>query len=434
MMAILGLDRGQRHIYRALRLSGLGMAEQESRKIVVIGGGPAGVFASIEAKRTNPAAEVILLTEEPCEPYEKPPLSKAVLTGKALPEDALIAGRGGVSAHNVVVELLACCTAIDRAAQEVVTASGRRYPYNSLVIATGSLVRELPQWPLGMRRVHYLRTQDDARALKAGLGQAKHLVIVGGGLIGLEVAASAAHLGVKTTVLEVAPRILGRVCDEETGNFIADTHRRHSVEIHTGTMIDRVQPTDAGIDIVTKAGQPISADIVVVGTGVKPNVALAAAAGLTTDEGIIVDEYCRTSDPAIFAAGDAVRLPGPHGPVRLENWRHAQDHGMTAGRNAAGANEVYRTLPSFWSEQYDLYIQGVGWPSPQPGTRIHRPVDGGGALVFEVMDGILVSAMGINVQRDLAVARRLIERRVPVDAVALADPNRPLAAMLKAAA
>jgi 3-phenylpropionate/trans-cinnamate dioxygenase ferredoxin reductase subunit len=407
------------------------VAEHVSRRIVVIGGGPAGVFAAIEAKKTDPAAEVTLLTEEPCEPYEKPPLSKAVLTGKALPEHALIAGYAGAAAHQIVLEPLACCTTIDRAAHEVVTGSGRRFPYDALVLAPGSLVRELPQWPIGMPRVHYLRTQKDALGLAAALRQSKQLVIVGGGLIGLEVAASAATLGVKTTVMEAGPRILARVCDEETGAVIADAHRRHGVDIHTGDMIARAQPTDVGIDIETKSGQTISADAVVVGTGVKPNIALAAAAGLVTEDGIVVDEHCRTSDPAIFAAGDAVRFPGPRGPIRLENWRHAQDHGAVAGRNAAGTPDVYKTLPSFWSEQYDLYIQGVGWPSAQPGTKIHRPLDGGRVLVFEMADGALVSAMGINAQRDLACARRLIEKNVPVDAAALADPARPLAGMLR---
>ena len=133
---------------------------------------------------------------------------------------------------------------------------------------------------------------------------------------------------------------------------------------------------------------------------------------------------------AIFAAGDAVRFAGPHGLVRLENWRHAQDQGAVAGRNAAGASDAYSTVPSFWSEQYDLYIQGVGWPV-QGSTRVHRPLGGDSVLVFEVSDGRLAYAMGINAQRDLAVARRLIERRVPVDPAALADPAQPLAAMLK---
>jgi NADPH-dependent 2,4-dienoyl-CoA reductase/sulfur reductase-like enzyme len=403
-----------------------------SRTIVVIGGGPAGVFAAIEAKRTDPAARVVLLTDEACEPYEKPPLSKAVLTGKALPEHALIAGSGGTAAHNVVLEQTAICTGIDRAARVVTTASGRDYNYDALVIATGSLVRELQQFPLGMPHVHYLRTESDARALAGALRQARHLLVVGGGLIGLEVAASATELGIATTVLEVAPRILARVCDEETSAFLAGEHRRHGVDLRTGATIGDVRARDEGIVVATGSGEPIDADLVVVGTGVKPNDTLAAAAGLATDNGIVVDAHCRTSDPAIFAAGDAVRFPAPHGPVRLENWRHAQDHGAIAGRNAAGANDVYRQVPSFWSEQYDLYIQGVGWPSAQPGDRIHRPPAGRSRLVFEIADGFLVAALGINAQRDIAAARRLIERRIPVDAAALTDPARPLASLLKA--
>lgn len=408
------------------------MPESRTRNIVVVGGGPAGVLAALEAKRTDPSAEVVLLTEEPCEPYEKPPLSKGVLTGKALPEDAPIAGRGGAAAHNVVVEFLAQCTAIDRAGRNVVTASGRKYPYDSLVLATGCVVRELPQWPAGMPRVHYLRTEKDARALAAELRQSKHLLLIGGGLIGLEVAASARHLGVKTTVLEVGSRILARVCDEETGGFIAEKHRQNGVEIRTGTTITAVHASDAGYDITTSAGDRFLADVIVVGTGVKPNFTLAAAAGLKVEDGIVVDEHCRTSDLNIFAAGDVVRFPGPHGMVRQENWHHAQDHGAVAGRNAAGANEAYRPTPLFWSEQYDLYIQGVGWPPPKPDLHIHRPVAGHCPMVLELVGGALVYAMGINVQRDLAIARRLIERQIAIDPAALADPNKPLAAMLKA--
>jgi 3-phenylpropionate/trans-cinnamate dioxygenase ferredoxin reductase component len=411
------------------------MAEgQSGKRIVVVGGGPAGVLAAIEAKRTDPAARVLLLTDEACEPYEKPPLSKAVLTGKALPEHALIAGAGGVAAQNVVLERTAVVTAIDRARREVIAADGRRYPYDAVVLATGSLVRELPQLPLGMARVHYLRTEADARTLGAALQQAKKLVVVGGGLIGLEAAASATELGVRTTVLEVAPRILARVCDEETGAFVTSEHQRHGIDLRTGVTIVRVNGTSDAIGLVIEGGEIFTADLIVVGTGVKPNDALAAAAGLATDNGIVVDEHCRTSDPAIFAAGDAVRFPAPHGLVRLENWRHALDQGAVAGRNAAGVSEAYRTVPSFWSEQYDMYIQGVGWPPAQPAVRIRRPLSGKSLLAFELVDGVLAYAMGINAQRDLAAARRLIERRIKVDAAALADPNRPLASMLKATA
>jgi NADPH-dependent 2,4-dienoyl-CoA reductase/sulfur reductase-like enzyme len=407
---------------------------QSGKNIVVIGGGPAGVFAAIAAKRAAPAAHVVLLTDEACEPYEKPPLSKAVLTGKALPEHALIAGAKGTAAHNVVLERTALVIAIDRAAGEVVTADGLRCRYDALVLATGSLVRELPPLPLGGKRVHYLRTEVDARALAAALRTCERLLVVGGGLIGLEAAASAAELGINVTVLEVAPRILARVCDEETGAFIAEEHQRHGVDIRTGTMIARVEGGTDSISITTEAGETLTADLVVVGAGVKPNDALASAAGLKTDSGIVVDEFCRTSDPAIFAAGDAVRFPARHGLVRLENWRHAQDQGAVAGRNAAGGSDVYCTVPSFWSEQYDLYIQGVGWPPMPPARRVRRPLAGKSLLSFEIADGALAYATGVNAQRDLAAARRLIERGIPIEADALADPGRPLAALLKATA
>ena len=401
------------------------------RTILVIGGGPAGTLAAIAAKKQDPAAAVTLLTLEPCEPYEKPPLSKAVLLGDVMPGDALIAGPGGVAGHDVVLQTLSRCTAIDRFDRAVVLDDGRRLHYDALVIATGSTPRQIPQLPIGMPRVHYLRTDTDARALQSALRRSRNLLVVGGGLIGLEVAASAAQLGVKVTVLELAPRILARVCDEQTGAVVHAAHSRYGVDIRVGTTLAAAAPqADGRIAAQTGAGDQVIADLVVVGTGSKPDDAVAAAAGLATDDGIVIDAQCRTSDPAIFAAGDAVRFPGPHGLVRMENWRHAQDQGAVAGRNAAGASDTYATVPSFWSEQYDLYIQGVGWPV-QGITRVHRPLGGDGLLVFEISDGRLTHAMGINARRDLASVRRLIERRVPIEPAALADPAQPLAAILK---
>jgi len=401
-----------------------------ARDIVVLGGGPAGTFAAIAAKKHAPEARVTLLSDEPCEPYEKPPLSKAVLLGKAKPFDALIAGPAGLTSHGVELECGARGAAIERNARVLVLEDGRRRSYDTLVLATGSLVREIPQLPAGMPHVHYLRSEADARQLALRLTETRHLLVVGAGLIGLEVAASAATLGVTTTVLELAPRILARVCDEEIGALVDAAHRRHGVDLRLGCAVASASAADGEVDVLTTTGDGLTADVVVVGTGAVPNDRLAAAAGLAVEDGIVVDECCRTSDPNIFAAGDAVRFPGPHGPVRLENWRHAQDHGTIAGRNAAGASEVYRTLPSFWSEQYDLYIQGFGWPAPVT-HRVSRPLPGNAALTFHLRDGHLVGAMGINAQRDLAAVRRLIERDVNVDPAALADPAQSLAAMLK---
>ena len=212
--------------------------------------------------------------------------------------------------------------------------------------------------------------------IKAGLAGCKHLVVIGAGLIGLEVAASAATLGVEVTVIEFAPRIMARACDEETGAMILAEHQHHGVEFELSTSV--VQATtqlNGSVAIETSEGDLFVADLVVVGTGVKPDDALAEAAGLTVQDGIVVDAQCRTSDPDIFAAGDCTRFPGPQGLVRLENWRHAQDHGAVAGRNAAGASDSYNTVPSFWSEQYDLYIQGVGWPDPSA-QKVRRPLAG----------------------------------------------------------
>jgi NADPH-dependent 2,4-dienoyl-CoA reductase/sulfur reductase-like enzyme len=402
-----------------------------ARTIVVIGGGPAAVFAAIEAKKKDASAEVTLLTEEACEPYEKPPLSKAVLLGKANPEDALIAGPGGLAGHGVAVKLNTRCTAIDRSARQVVTTAGT-VPYDALVIATGSTMRELPLLPMGMPRVHYLRTEAHARAIKAALATCKHLVVIGAGLIGLEAAASAAELGIEVTVIEAAPRVMMRACDEETGAFILAEHQHHGVDFDLGATVTQVtSQLDGSTALETSDGEMYVADLVVVGTGVKPDDALAAAAGLAVQDGIVVDAQCRTSDPDIFAAGDATRFATPQGSVRLENWRHAQDHGVIAGRNAAGGSDSYSTVPSYWSEQYDLYIQGIGWPDASA-QKVRRPMTGKATLMLEVKDGVVTYALGINAQRDLAAIRRLIERRIPVDVEALADPAKPFNAMLKA--
>jgi NADPH-dependent 2,4-dienoyl-CoA reductase/sulfur reductase-like enzyme len=403
-----------------------------SRNIVVIGGGPAGVFAAIEAKRRDPGAAVTLLFEEPCEPYERPPLSKAVLLGKAAAADAPIAGPKGLAGHGVSLVCDTRCTVVDRAAHEIIAASGQRFGYDALVIATGSVVRQIPALPLGAPRVHYLRTEAHAQALAGALKSARHLCVIGGGLIGLEVAASATELGVKVTVIEVLPRILARVCDEDTSARVDDAHRRHGVELRLNTVLTHVQPgPDGRIALKTNTHESLMADLVVVGAGAVPDDRLAAAAGLRTDNGIVVDAQCRTSDPQIYAAGDVVRFPGPHGLVRREDWRHAQDQGAVAGRNAAGATDEYRSVPSFWSEQFDLYIQGVGSRPAEPDQKVRRHGAGASQISFELTGPHVAYALGINAQRDIAIVRRLIERQIAVDPIALADPTKPLADLLK---
>jgi NADPH-dependent 2,4-dienoyl-CoA reductase/sulfur reductase-like enzyme len=405
-----------------------------ARRIVIVGAGPAGVGAALGARQQDPSADILLLSDEQCEPYEKPPLSKAVLTGKAKPHEAPIAGPGGVAGHGITLKPGARGAAIDRDARAVVTETGERIPYDALVLATGSINRVLPLFPSGQPPIHYLRHHGEALALREELARSRDLVVVGAGLIGLEVAASAAELGIKTTVLELAPRILGRVCDAETSDFIQAHHAAHGVDIHLGTAITGTHTLPDGRIAVETPGDTFAADLVVVGTGVTPDDRLAKAAGLETQDGILVDDHCVTSDRSILAAGDCTRFPGPLGPVRLENWRHAQEHGAVAGRNAAGGEATYNTTPSFWSEQYDLYIQGIGWPLAAPTTQVRRLIGPKAMLRFDLDGNLVCYVLGINAQRDIAVARRLIERRVPVDPADLADPAKPLAAMLKAKA
>jgi NADPH-dependent 2,4-dienoyl-CoA reductase/sulfur reductase-like enzyme len=406
-----------------------------ARSIVIVGAGPAGVGAALAARQQDPAAEILLLTDELCEPYEKPPLSKAVLTGKAKPHEAPIAGPGGVGGHRITLKLGTRCAAIDRGARAVVTEAAARIPYDALVLATGSINRVLPMFPAGQPRIHYLRHQGEALALRDELGRGRALLVVGAGLIGLEVAASAAELGIKTAVLELAPRILARVCDQETAALIQAHHAAHGVDIRLGTAISGTHLLpDGRIAVETQAGDTFTADLIVVGTGVIPDDRLAKAAGLDVQDGIVVTDHCVTSDPMILAAGDCTRFPGPLSPVRLENWRHGQEHGVVAGRNAAGGDATYAPTPSFWSEQYDLYIQGMGWPPAQPSAQVRRQLGPTAMLRFDLDGDRVAYVLGINAQRDIAVARRLIERRVPVDPADLADPGKPLAAMLKAKA
>jgi NADPH-dependent 2,4-dienoyl-CoA reductase/sulfur reductase-like enzyme len=404
------------------------------RRIVIVGAGPAGVGAALGARAQDPGAEVVLLSDETCEPYEKPPLSKAVLTGKVLPHAAPIAGPKGVAGAGAVLRGGARANAIERAVKAVVLAGGERVPYDRLVLATGSVNRILPMFPPG-ERIHYLRNEAESLALKQELARSRSLIVVGGGLIGLEVAASAAELGLATTVIEIAPRILARVCDEETSALVHARHHEHGADIRVATAAAVLRTSPEGpVAIETTTGERLTADLIVVGAGAVPDDALARSAGLDVSDGIIVDDHGRTSDPSVFAAGDCTRFPGPHGPVRLENWRHAQEHGALVGRNAAGGDFAYSVAPSFWSEQYDLYIQGVGWQPPHPTKRVRRPMPGNATLSFEIDGDRVVYAMGINVQRDIAAARRLIERRVPVDAADLADPAKPLNNLLKAKA
>ena len=402
-------------------------------RILVVGAGPAGVMAAIAAKRRDPAAAVALLSAEDAAPYEKPPLSKAVLLGRAMPEDAPIVPPDQLAGAAIALGRGVAVQAIARRRKCVVTADGRCLPYDRLVLTTGGRLCELAVAPRATPGVHYLRDAADALALRTALRPGRRVAVVGAGLIGLEVAAASATLGLATTVLDIAPSIMARAVPGALADIIQARHEAEGISFRLGIGIVACQAGAAGIVLRLADGTEITADIVVVGVGVRPDDGLAREAGLRTDDGILVDENCRTSDPDIFAAGDATRFrhAGSAGFRREENWRHALDHGAIAGANAAGGDAAYRAVPSFWSEQYDLFIQGVGSVQASAGDPVRRLHGERKLIHFHMADDRIHYAVGIGAAKEMALARRIIERGIAVPAETLSDPQVNLAALLR---
>ncbi|MBS0220458.1 MAG: FAD-dependent oxidoreductase [Proteobacteria bacterium] len=390
-------------------------------------------MAALAAKRTQSDRRVLLLGEEDRDPYEKPPLSKSVLAGLTEPETQLIVKPGMLAAAGVEVAQGAMAVAIDRARRLVHLRNGPPVSYGALVLATGAKARALAALPAGAPNVCYLRTAADALALRTALRGAsgrRPVVVVGGGLIGLEAAASIGRAS--TTVLEAGSSALSRVCSADFAQVVVDRHRSAGVSIRLGVAIASASPSRDGIIVQLDDGTVIEAALLIVGVGGEPNTDLAIAAGLPVDDGILVDEHCRTSDPSIFAAGDVARFRTRwcRTPARLENWRHALDHGEAAGVNAAGGDTAYDCVPSFWSDQYDLRIQAVGWTDGLASPPLRRSVGDDRLIEFHVRDGRVRYAIAVGMGREMGIVRRMIERGTTVTAQVLTDPSVSLQALL----
>jgi len=402
-------------------------------EIVVIGAGPAGVAAALAAKQTQPARRVFLLTEEDRDPYEKPPLSKSVLMGAAEPESKPIADGAALAAAGVIFIRGARAVGIDRGRREVHLFERPPVVYDTLILATGARVRVLPALPQGMARVHYLRTAADALLLREALRRSDRpvdVVVVGAGLIGLEAAAAA---GSAITVLEAGSSAMARVCSADLARMIVDRHARAGARFRFGTTIAAASASKEGVSLRLSDSDVLEAGLVIVGIGSKPDIDLAVAAGLPVGDGILVDAQCRTADPAIFAAGDVAqfRTRWCADPTRLENWRHALDQGHVAGTNAAGGEATYEAVPSFWSDQHDLMIQGAGWPDGLALPCLRRTLGENRVIEFHVGEGRVRYAVAIGAAREINITRRLIERQTLVTPQALADPAVSLQGLLK---
>ncbi len=380
-------------------------------RTIIIGAGQAGLQVAVELRQAGYVGAVTLVGEEAAQPYHRPPLSKAYLTGEKSLDALQMRGQAfyGEQAITFIAGLAA--TGIDRTARQVVLADGTTLPYDHLVLATGAAARPLSCPGHDLDGVMVLRSLEDATALKARLATARHLVVVGGGFIGLEAAASARKLGVAVSLLEMQDRLMARAVGPDVSQHFANVHRSHGVDLRLGQGIAAVIG-DAGRTIAVRmtAGDVLPADIVLAGIGVTPNTALAVAAGLPISNGIVVDEAQRTSDPRIHALGDVCAFPAPHGTglIRLESVQNAVDQAKVVAASITGQPARYQSVPWFWSDQYDLKLQMVGLSQGHDAVIERGSRDENRFSVFYMKAGRLIAIDSINRPADHMRGRKLL--------------------------
>lgn len=399
--------------------------------IVIVGAGQAGGWAAATLRDRGYAGRVVLLGDEPHAPYERPPLSKAVLGGQAPPESTELFSAQRLAQLDIEFQPSVSATRLRLRERQVDTSDGGALGYDKLILCMGGkpLVPALPG--VDSAGVHVVRTRDDALRLRASLGPGKHLVIVGGGWIGLEVAATARQTGSTVTVLEQAPRLCARSVQPGVSAHLAALHAAHGVDIRLNAGLRVVQAQADGKPVAELAdGTRIAADAVVLGVGLQPNDALAREAGIACERGVLVDEYCRTSAEDVYAAGDVAvsAHAAAGGRIRLESWQNAQDQGTAAALSALGETAPYVPTGAVWSEQYDAMVQIVGFPA-LAACEVLRPQADGRALLSMALDagGRLVAAVAVDAARDLRQLRKWIAQGAVLDPALLQRPDVPLA-------
>jgi 3-phenylpropionate/trans-cinnamate dioxygenase ferredoxin reductase subunit len=382
---------------------------------------------------------VTLVGEEPHLPYERPPLSKDAMVAEAEPAPKLVGDSEHYAGRRIACVTSARAVFIDRAARRVTLSDGRSLPYDKLLLATGAVPRKLTLPGADSARCVYLRTHDDALRIRGALKGGSRVAILGGGFIGLEIAASARKRGADVTVIEALPRILTRGVPEVIAEIVDARHRREGVTLACGKAVLALRETPSGIEIGLTDGGTVAADLLVIGIGAVPVTDLAQKAGLAIENGIAVDAQLRTSDPDIYAAGDCCSFPlAVYGGrrVRLESWRNAQDQGQLAARNMLGAAESAAAVPWFWSDQYDLTLQIAGLPDEGTQT-VRRDLSPDAIILFHLAgDGRLVAASGIArgnaMAKDIRLAEMLIAKGARPDPAALAQADVKLKSLLTA--
>lgn len=388
----------------------------DGEALVIVGAGQAGARAAVAMRRAGHAGPILLIGEEEEEPYERPPLSKEMLTGAATRASIRVLPAGRLEELGIDLRLGRCVIGIDRAARTVALSDGSTIPYGKLLLATGARARRLRVPGADLPGVFHLRIIADSEALGLALRSARRVAVVGAGFIGLEIASAARKAGCAVTVLEREGAPLERLLPPAAGRVLQSLAERHGVEFRFGVDIAAIRPGGDGLLVAGADGTETAADVVVVGIGTEANVDLARDAGLAVDCGIVVDAEGRTSDPDIFAAGDVAIYPTPlHGrPCRLESWQHAQEQAIAAGRTMAGQPTAYRHTPWFWTDQFGVNIQMIGVPS-RDAALAARGVPGEAGSVLYLLDGAsLSSAIAFDNPQAIRDARARIETGGPV--------------------
>lgn len=412
--------------------------------VIIVGAGHAGGAAAVALRQAGCAGPIILIGDEPHPPYQRPPLSKAWLKGDAAEDALALKGDEWYGANSVELRVGQSVVALDPAARAITLSDGSTLTYGALILATGARARPLPgaSEPLAkplakpLAGLLTLRNRADADALKQRLGPGQRLVIIGAGYVGLEVAASALAAGGAVTVLEREPRVLARVASPEMSDFFSRVHTERGVDLRTGVAVDAIESRDGAVTGVRLGnGETIACNAVLVGIGAIPNVELAAAAGITCDDGIIVDAEARTSDPHIYAIGDVTRRPLPlyERMTRLESVPSALEQAKQAACAIVGAPAPAHETPWFWSDQYDVKLQIAGLPFDAD-QRVTRGNPGSGRFaVFHLADGRLVAVEAANAPQEFMAAKLMIHNRKYVDAALLGDLSVSMKEILAAA-
>ncbi|MEC7763767.1 MAG: FAD-dependent oxidoreductase [Pseudomonadota bacterium] len=381
--------------------------------IVIVGASHAGVQLAQSLRTEGCDVPIRLFSDEPFLPYHRPPLSKAYQID---PEARVMALRPESFFETSSVDLRRATrvTAIDRAARTV-TAGGETFDYGTLVLATGAVPRRLE---IESDRVLYLRDRADADGIRAHLRTAQRMIVIGGGFIGLEVAAIAAKLGLSVTVIEAQPRLLARVAPPELSAHVAHQHKAAGVGIRTGAGVADVTESGGEVQVTLTDGTTLAADVVLVGIGSLPNTGLAEAAGIDAGpQGIVVDAHLRTSDPNVYAIGDCVSFPCVQSGQmeRLESVQNAADQARSLAATLIGAPAPYTALPWFWTDQYDMKIQMAGLPGAGSTTILRGTPDSGAFSVLSFEGDRLRAAYSVNAAADHMAARKLIAGNVRFD-------------------